>query len=519
MARSFWSKHAWALTTFAPLLPNVLGSIFNVWYNVTNIQPLLSTPQMERFMTAVTAYNATIYPILIYFYVKWMWSVKSSHARLLSSESVDPQRLQQDQRKIINSPWAIVTIGCIGWFLCIPVFLLTLFTGDATVHGHIAIHLPVSFIIAGMIAVAQSLFIAELCSLRLLYPVFFPNGGAASVEGAYALTIARKGLVWAISVIVCPVISLLLLIIAPQNVEWIVLFAFAVSMVAISFGLVSAWLMAQLITEPVAELRSAAEGVAAGDFDAKVVLSRADDFGPLIDQFNRMVSGLGEKKFLQETFGRHVGEVAAQEILSAHSSQPSQPESARQIGDERIVTVMFADLRNFTGLATRLPPQDVVKVLNLFLTEMVEIIEQRDGMVNKFLGDGLMALFGATGEGQSHAADALLAAQKMAASMAAINDHRDLIETETGLAIGIGLHTGKAVVGSIGSPKRLEYTAIGDTVNVASRIESLTKPLGVPILISKSTRSMIGDAAEFSTFEPQRVKGKMDPIEVFAPIV
>lgn len=508
MKASLSEKFAWSLAVFAPLLPNILGSVFNIWYNVTNIQPLLSQPQMARFMTVVTIYNATIYPVLVYFYVKWMWSVRSSYRSLRSGNPVDHARLQHDRRKVINSPWAIVTIGCIGWFLCIPVFMIALYTGPAPVHGHVAIHLPISFIIAGMIAVAQSLFIAELCSLKLLHPVFFPNGGAANVEGGYSLTIARKGLVWAISVVVCPVISLLLLIIAPQNVDWIILFAFAVSMVAIAFGLASAWLMGQLITEPVTQLREAAQKVAKGDLEVSVKLSRADDFGPLIDEFNRMVMGLEEKKFLQETFGRHVGEEAAKEILSNQSGQS---------GNERDVTVMFADLRNFTVLGSRLPPQRVVAVLNLFMTEMVEIIERNEGMVNKFLGDGLMALFGATGDSQTHAANALAAAKEMSVAMTAINRHHELVEDDVFLEAGIGIHTGKAIVGSIGSPKRLEYTAIGDTVNVASRIESLTKPLGVPILISKATRDAIGATVNVSEFEPQMVKGKAQPIEVFAP--
>jgi adenylate cyclase len=508
MKRPNLERYAWAFTTFAPLLPNVLSSILNVWYNVTNIQPLLSPSQMTRFMTAVTIYNATIYPVLVFFYVRWMWSLRDSYKKLRAGDSVDPQRLEQDQRKVINSPWAIVVIGFIGWFLCIPVFLATLYTGAEPVHSHIAIHLPVSFLIAGMIAVAQSLFIAELCSLKLLHPAFFPNGGAADVKGGYSLTIARKGLIWAVSVVVCPVISLLLLIVAPQNVDWIISFALTVSLIAIVFGLASAWLMAQLITEPVSQLRQAAQCVAKGDLDVEVNLSRADDFGPLIDEFNRMVTGLNEKKYLQETFGRHVGAVAAKEILSKESSQT---------GDERVITVMFADLRNFTVLGSRLQPQQVVRILNLFLTDMVEIIERHEGMVNKFLGDGLMALFGASGESQTHATNALAAAKEMASAIEAINNNPVLIDQHVSLEIGIGIHTGQAVVGSIGSPKRLEYTAIGDTVNVASRIESLTKPLCAPILISRSTLDTIEENVDASEFPPQLVKGKSQPIEVFAP--
>jgi adenylate cyclase len=484
--------------------------VFNIWYNVTNIQPLLSEDQLARFMRGVTAYNVLTYPALILFYVKWMLPVRQTFHRLSVGDSVAEDRLEQDQRKVINSPWAIVTIGCIGWFLCIPAFLLVMYAGSEPVHPHVLIHLPISFLIAGMIAVSQSLFISEVCSLRLLHPVFFPNGGASSVEGAHSMTISRKGLVWAVSVIVCPVVSLLMLIVAPRNVEWIILFAMSVSLVTISFGLASAWLMAQLVTEPVKQLRHAAERVGDGDLDVIVKLSRADDFGPLIDEFNRMVGGLKERARIQETFGRHVGEAAAKEILS---------HSMGQTGVQKDITVMFVDLRNFTALSSQLPPGEVVSVLNLFLTEMVEIVEHEGGMVNKFLGDGFMALFGAIGNDTTHPDSAVAAGTKIVAAMTRINElfrsnERDDV-SEVQLSIGVGIHTGPAIVGSVGSPKRLEYTAIGDTVNVASRIESLTKPMGVPLLFSASTRSQLNGKMGCRELPAQNVKGKAEPVEIF----
>lgn len=461
-------------------------------------------------MTAVATYNALIYPTLMFMYVKWMWPVRQTFHLLRSGKAVPEERREQDQCKVINSPWAIATVGCVGWFLCIPVFLFVMYAGPEPLHNHVLIHLPVSFLIAGMIAVSQSLFISEVCSLKLLHPTFFPNGGASTVKGAYSMTISRKGLVWAISVIVCPVVSLLMLIVAPRNVDWIILFAMSVSMVSITFGLASAWLMAQLVTEPVRQLRRAAERVGAGDLDVNVKLSRADDFGPLIDEFNQMVRGLKERTRIQETFGRHVGEAAAREILAQGSGQT---------GNQKNITVMFVDLRNFTALSSELPPGEVVAILNLFLTEMVEIVEHHGGMVNKFLGDGFMALFGAIGTETTHPDCALAAGQKIVAAMTRINDlfrsnDRDEV-SNVQLAIGVGIHTGPAIVGSIGSSKRLEYTAIGDTVNVASRIESLTKSLGVPLLFSSSTHDQLEDAVPSREFPPQQVKGKPDPVSVY----
>ena len=508
---SFFEKHALLTTIVAPLLPNVVGSIFNIWYNFSNIQPLLTENQLSRFVTVVSIYNAIIYPVLTFFYVWWVMSLRETQSRLLSGLPVEPEPLVRAQRKVINLPWGIATIACIGWFLCIPVFLIVMATSPEPLNPHVMIHLPISFTIAGLIAITQGLFVAELCSLRLLYPTFFPQGGATGIQGAYPLNLVQKGLIWALAAVVCPLVSLLMLFVAPvesRSAEWFSWFAIAVSAVAICFGLASAWLMGRLVTEPVKQLRSAAKRVAAGDLTTCVNITRADDFGPLIDEFNKMVTGLKEKAQLQETFGRHVGEQAAREILA----QPSGP-----TGTQKVISVMFADIRNFTAGSSSMNPSEVVTMLNLFLSEMVEIVEQHRGMVNKFLGDGFMALFGAGQIDESHADDAVAAGLQMLEQMSVVN-HKLKQLGLMDIDMGIGIHTGPAIIGSIGSLKRLEYTAIGDTVNVASRIESLTKQVGVPLLISESTKNHLSNGSSCPELPSQYVKGKSEPIAIFAPV-
>lgn len=509
--RSFIEKHRLSITIVAPLLPNLVGSIFNIWYNFSNIKPLLTEAQLTRFINAVSIYNAIIYPVLICCYVYWVMSLKSTQTKLIAGEPVEPEELLRAQRKVINLPWGIATIGCIGWFLCIPVFLIVMYTSHEPLNPHIKIHLPVSFTIAGLIAITQGFFITELCSLRLLYPTFFPNGGAAGTKGAYSLGLIGKGLIWAVSAVVCPVVCLLLLFVAPdqaRNSEWFSFFAIAVSLVAVFFGLASAVMMGRLVTEPVKHLRKAAQRVGAGDLTARANIIRADDFGPLIDEFNNMVTGLNEKALIQETFGRHVGEQAAREIL-AQESGPT--------GIQKVISVMFCDLRNFTARSSNMAAAEVVSMLNLFLSDMVEIVERHDGMVNKFLGDGFMALFGAGQCSGSHADDSVAAGLEMLEKMEGINRKLGHSELKR-LDIGIGIHTGPAIVGSIGSLKRLEYTAIGDTVNVASRIESLTKQVGVPLLITESTKIHLTRDLSCRELPPQYVKGKAEAISVFTPV-
>ena len=147
---------------------------------------------------------------------------------------------------------------------------------------------------------------------------------------------------------------------------------------------------------------------------------------------------------------------------------------------------------------------------------MVKVVEERHGgMVNKFLGDGFLALFGVGRTLAAHADAALEAGCEMLRSLAQLNEELEL-DGERALAIGIGIHTGPAIVGSIGSPERLEYTAIGSTVNFAAKIERLTKVLKTPLLLSESTRAHLRSGLRFKQFPPQPVRGLDEPATVFS---
>jgi len=240
-------------------------------------------------------------------------------------------------------------------------------------------------------------------------------------------------------------------------------------------------------------------------------LQRPDEFGLLISEFNRMIRELREKEQLRETFGLHVGRHAAERIMA---NDPGLS------GTEETITVMFCDIRNFTARCARQAPDRIVRLLNAFLSEMVRIVEEtHGGMINKFTGDGFMALFGVGGSPVQSADAALKASQDMLRALSDFNART--LEQEPGfevLAIGIGLHTGRAIVGSIGSPKRMEFTAIGNTVNVASRVESLTKILGRPIVLTQAARDALAAPPELIELPAQQVKGVEQPLKLFAPV-
>lgn len=180
-------------------------------------------------------------------------------------------------------------------------------------------------------------------------------------------------------------------------------------------------------------------------------------------------------------------------------------------------TVLFADLRGFTALADELDSAAVVELLNQFHSRMVDCLFTAGGTLDKYLGDGLMAYFGAPLAQPDHALRAARCALAMQEGLAQLNRER-AARQEPPLAMGIGIHSGRVVVGDIGAPARREFTAIGDTVNVAARIEQLTKVCEVPVLVSEATRQQIDDPSlEFDPIDPAEVRGKREPLRTYAP--
>ena len=207
-----------------------------------------------------------------------------------------------------------------------------------------------------------------------------------------------------------------------------------------------------------------------------------------------------------QMFSRFVNPHVVQELV-AHGG-------LSRSGESRQITILFSDIRGFTTLSEKHTPQEIVTLLNRYFSMQVEVIFRHGGSLDKFIGDCIMAFWGAPLDDPQHAQHAVAAALEMAETLQRFK--RELGEEEADFDVGIGIHSGPAVVGLIGSEQRREYTAIGDTVNLASRIEGLTKGVS-RILVSRDTMEQCGDAFDFEPFGSYKVKGREQEVELFAP--
>ena len=270
--------------------------------------------------------------------------------------------------------------------------------------------------------------------------------------------------------------------------------------VALSVSLILVLRVAANMLRPIGDLKRAIELVERGRLDIAVPVTSGDEIGDLAHAFNRMVVGLEEQERIREAFGTFVDRDVAAHILA---------NPATLSGEQVEVTVLFCDVRGFTRFAENAPAPEVVQTLNDLFAIAVPIVARHGGQVDKFIGDGLMAVFGAPRRLPDHADRALTTACEIAVAV-----HERFGD---GLQIGIGINSGHVVAGSIGAAGRLEYSVIGDTVNVAARVEAATRDTGDAVLLTQSTHDLLSGDHDLEHRRELSLKGRRAPVVVYAP--
>jgi class 3 adenylate cyclase len=264
-------------------------------------------------------------------------------------------------------------------------------------------------------------------------------------------------------------------------------------------------LFARRLTRPIRALTAGVARVAAGDLSRALPVQSKDELGRLTRAFNQMLEGLRQRDFIRSAFGRYVSPEVARELLES-------PEGLRFGGEKRVVTVLMSDLRGYTRFAEKGDPARVMDVLNEYLAAMTDIVIQHGGTINEFIGDAVFAVFGAPLMHADHAERAAACALGMQRAMAELR-HRHAASGLPGFEMGIGVNTGEAVVGNIGSEQRAKYAVVGSAVNIAARVEGAT--VGGQVFITAATYDAIRDIAEVGGRQAVDVKGLSEPLELY----
>lgn len=278
----------------------------------------------------------------------------------------------------------------------------------------------------------------------------------------------------------------------------------ALGIVGVMLSLAGSILLSRYLTKRIRNLYKATMSLKQGDFAIHLRQDGRDELGDLTQSFNDMVQELRHKELLQNALIRYVSKDVAERIIL-------HPELIHLGGVKQQVVVLFADIRNFTRLSNQLSPEQVVTILNDYYHSLIEVVFRYQGSINNIMGDGLMVVFGIPEYVEEHTKTALDCALEMKEAI----QEKTLDRRLKGLPVaefGMGLHVGDGIVGNIGSGVRMEYTVVGQTVNIASRIETLAKP--GEILVSSRVVDRVSDHFQFSDPLPASLKGLDQPILV-----
>jgi adenylate cyclase len=280
--------------------------------------------------------------------------------------------------------------------------------------------------------------------------------------------------------------------------------------ITIAMAIVLASMLLRAVTRLLTRLRQLIDAVGKGDFSATASATppMTGEFARVADSITAMAAGLRERDTVKRAFSGYISRQVLDAIIA-------KGELSALKGERRRVTVLFSDLRGFTSMAEAMAPEDVVLLLGEFFDRMVEVILRQQGTIDKFLGDGMMVIFGAPLDDAYQEQHAVTAACEMQNELRALCAKWQA-EGRATLKMGVGINSGPAIVGNIGSAEHMEYTAIGDTVNLAARLESATKELGVEIVVSEHTYSAVRPLFHWKSAGEVTLRGRNEPVRAYS---
>ncbi len=433
---------------------------------------------------------------------------------------IPPTLEQKAQQRLINLPFIMVPVNILFW-----IFIPLLIFGGAFAINKMDLAAAIIFSLrstmVGFISSAIVFFGIESHARKELIPIFFPAGELSLVADTSQISISRRirvfyriGSLMPLANIVLTLFILYLqvnsdTISAKTYGQGVLIFSLVVFILFfMGSGLLNR-LISRSISIPINGMLEAMEEIKKGNYQTRVKVVSNDEVGVLGDATNKMIQDLAEKKLLRDAFGKYVAPEVRDEIISGRIPLD---------GEFKEVTILFADLRDFMPMTEANDPKQMVRILNDYFKEMSAAITARSGLILQFIGDEIYAVFGAPVSCKDHPSNAFLAALDMEKRLNELNN-RFARQGRPLLSHGIGIHTGRVLAASIGSPDRLSYLLVGDTVNLASRLQSMTRELDARIILSADTINLLPEHQTRNIDKqhphPVRIKGRQTLVDIY----
>jgi adenylate cyclase len=455
--------------------------------------------------------------ILLFFVIRRLTNPISVYLRCLRNGRDTPANiLMAARRRLLNLPFIFIPVNVSIWILIsFLIFFASHFLGLIVLRTAVVLAVRASMV--GLVASAVGFFGIESHARRSLVPVLFPEGHLARANGVARISISRRiRMLYRMG----SMVPMTILIVTLFTLQWqvdssamtaeaygrgIIIFTLVLAGVFfITTGIVNR-LVANSIVGPLNEMLAVTPRIREGDFSVRIRVVSNDEIGVLGDAGNAMIKGLAEREMIRDIFGRYVSPEIRDEILAGRI--PLE-------GERREATVLFADLRGFTTFVEGNRPEEVISTMRSYFTAMHHVIRRNRGLVLQFVGDEIEAVFGVPVHFEGHAEAAVQAALQMDQALEALNRERT-VQGSASLSHGIGIHSGMVLAGNTGSEEQPAYALIGDTVNIASRIQDLTREADCAILASQETVKQLKGGYRMDEQPARLVKGYSRPVVVY----
>jgi len=523
MRRNTMRQKIYFVTIFGNLIGALLTFVYSTYINVDLNGPQGAASSLSAAVPFVIG-TAFIFFVIITINHRWSRPLYQTMQDEISTEVSNGAYPEKLKRKALQLAPMLAGTTLLAWIMAGFIFgmlmpvILHIFFGVAPTTLTESLMTIFGITIIGGFSTSLFIYFATESIWRKQIPLFFPEGDLSEVKGAFKLSVKARLLVVFLMISLIPLTllgvsayckALALQTAGPamggQIISGLLLQILFITAIGVFLSITLSLVVSKSVSAPLEEMETAMKEVAKGNLDVNIRVVSNDEIGAVGEGFGRMIKGLKESEAIKESFGKYISQEIRDEILSG--SIPLDGEMTR-------ATMLFSDLRDFTPFVESTHPKQVVSIMNQYFSEMAEAIKRNNGLILQYVGDEIEAVFGAPVPHDDHPDMAASAALEMKKRLVHLNERLEA-QGVAPFRHGIGIHTGAVLAGIIGSKERSSYALVGDTVNLASRIQGLTKEFACDIILSQTTHDLMAGAYQMEQLRAVKVKGKSEETMVY----